>query len=157
MRLATLLFLSALTFTSCDENRYFEKNIDFQEPYWLAHEKPAFDFVIEDVEQKYNLYITLRNESSYPNSNLYFTYYLTDEGGSEIQKELMSQFLFEKKTGKPLGNSGLGDIYDHRFALFTDYSFQKPGTYSIHYEQFMRTDTLRGILSVGLRIEKAER
>ena len=154
MRVASVLFLSALFFTSCDESRYFEKNIDFQEPYWLALDKPAFDFEIEDVEQKYNLYITLRNESSYPNSNLYFTYYLTDEEGLEVQKELVSHFLFDKKTGKPLGNSGLGDIYDHRFALVTDYSFQKPGRYSIHYEQFMRTDTLRGILSVGLRIEK---
>ena len=154
MRLATFVFLCALILTSCDENRYFEKNFDFKEQYWLALDKPAFDFVIEDVEQKYNLFITLRNESSYPNSNLYFTYYLTDDKGLEIQKELMSQFLFDKKTGKPLGTSGLGDIYDHRFALVTDYSFQKAGKYSIYYEQFMRTDTLRGILSVGLRIEK---
>lgn len=155
MRILVFLTCCAAIFTACDENRHFEKNIDFKERYWLAIEQPEFEFEIEDIENKYNLYITVRNESNYPNSNLYFTYYLTDANGREIQRRLVSEFLFDKKTGRPLGSSGLGDIYDHRFLLLKDFYFQNPGKYGVRYEQFMRTDTLRGILSVGLRVEKS--
>lgn len=154
MRITTFLFVSTMMLVGCDDNRYFEKNTDFKEAYWLNQDKPSFDFEVPDTLERYNLYITLRNESNYPNSNLYFTYYLLNEKGEELKRDLVSKFLFDKKTGEPLGKSGLGDIYDHRFLLFDKYSFPAPGKYSIRYEQFMRADTLPGILSVGLRIEK---
>ncbi len=154
MRLSGLLVVCVFTLYACDDNRFYEKNTDFKQRYWLATEKPSFEFEITDVNIPYSLFLTVRNESSYPNSNLYFTYYLYDENGQEIQKKLISEFLFDQKTGKPLGSSGLGDIYANRFAMLKDYSFPTPGKYSIQFEQFMRTDTLHGILSVGLRIEK---
>lgn len=156
MRITCFLVAGALIFTACDETRYYEKNIDFKQRYWLADDRPTFEFEINEPERTYNLYLTVRNESSYPNSNLYFTYYLADSTGNEIQKKLVSEFLFDKKTGHPFGTSGLGDVYDHRFMLLKAYSFPSPGKYTLRYEQFMRTDTLRGIYSVGLRIENAE-
>ncbi len=155
MKALPLLLAGAVLLTNCDESRLYEKNTDFRQRYWLALDHPTFDFVIDDINRKYNLYFTVRNESSYQNSNIYFTYYLTSESGNSIQRKLTSEFLFDKKTGRPLGNSGLGDIYEHRFALLENFTFQEPGTYSMRYEQFMRTDTLRGIVSVGLRVEKA--
>lgn len=155
MRITVLLIASISILTACDETRYFERNVDFKKRYWLAAEQPSFEFDIQEADKKYNLFLTVRNESNYPNSNLYFTYYLTDSTGTEIQKKLVTEFLFDKKTGQPFGSSGLGDIYDHRFLLMKDYSFPNAGKYTMRYEQFMRTDTLRGIFSVGLRIEKA--
>lgn len=153
MRLLGFLMACVLLLNACDDNRYFEKNADFKQRYWLADEQPSFEFEIEDVSKSYSLFLTVRNETSYPNSNLYFTYYLSDANGQEIQKKLISDFLFDQKTGKPLGSSGLGDIYSNRFLLIKDFSFPTPGKYTMRYEQFMRTDTLRGILSVGLRVE----
>jgi gliding motility-associated lipoprotein GldH len=156
MKALPLLLAGAVLLTSCDEKRLYEKNADFRQRYWLAQDHPTFDFVIDDINTNYNLFITVRNESSYQNSNLYFTYYLTSESGNSLQRKLTSEFLFDKKTGRPLGNSGLGDIYEHRFPLLENFAFPEPGAYSIRYEQFMRTDTLRGIVSVGLRVEKAQ-
>jgi gliding motility-associated lipoprotein GldH len=68
----------------------------------------------------------------------------------------MTEFLFDAKTGKPFGKSGIGDLYDHQFLLLQDYQFITAGKYHLELEQFMRQDTLPGILAVGVRVEKAK-
>lgn len=155
MKITIFLLTLLLGLNACDENRHFEKNIDFEDRYWPIQRQPSFEFEIADTDRTYNLYVTLRNESDYPHSNLYFTYYLSDSTGTEMKHDLISKFLFDQKTGQPLGKSGLGDIYNHRFPLLEHFAFQHPGKYTVRFEQFMRTDTLRGILSVGLRVEKS--
>ena len=156
MRISGILILLTVFFISCDDNRVFERNYDFEEQHWLVSSKPEFEFTIPDSSLRYNLYCDVRNEESYPKANLYFTYYLSDSTGRELQKKLMSEFLFDKKTGEPFGSTALGDIYDHQIPILKNYSFKHLGKYKVKFEQFMRTDTLHGILAVGLRVEKAE-
>ena len=67
----------------------------------------------------------------------------------------MWDYLFEPKTGKPLGKSGLGDLYDHQIPVFRKYKFSKAGVYQMKLEQFMRTDTLAGMISVGVSVERS--
>ena len=153
---ASVLLVTLCLTTACDENRVYEMNHDFSERYWLVSEKPQFKFEITNTNMRYNLYCNLRNEVAYPFSRIFFTHYLTDSTGLELNKALNQQFLFDKKTGKPFGSSGLGDIYDHQFLLMKGYQFRRPGKYTIKFEQFMRKDTLEGMLSVGLRVERAE-
>lgn len=156
MRIAGYLcLLGMLILASCDERRVYEKNHDFQERHWIVSEQPSFEFLITRTDLRYNLYCNVRNALSYPYSRLFYTYYLTDSSGTELKKELDSHFLFDKKTGEPFGRSGLGDVYDHQFLLLENFEFRKPGKYIVRYEQFMRRDTLDGILSVGLRVERA--
>lgn len=81
-------------------------------------------------------------------------YYLHDSTGNELKKQLVSSYLFDAKTGKPLGSSAMGDIYTHQIELLKNHQFDSPGYYKIRLEQFMRTDTLQGVLSIGLRVEK---
>lgn len=155
MRNLIMCCVCMLGLSACDEARLYEKNEDFKNRHWLAADQPTFDFDIDDAGP-YNLYVIIRNESDYPNSNIYFTYYLTDSAGTTLEKKLTNQFLFDKKTGRPFGNTGIGYVYEHQFPLLEKYSFKNPGTYSMRFEQFMRTDTLRGVLSVGLRVEKSQ-
>jgi gliding motility-associated lipoprotein GldH len=147
-------FILILLFTACDSSRIYEKNHDFVKRWWIATEQPQFNFEIPDNTRPYNLYCNVRNESVYPFANLYVTYHLLDSAGRELQQKLVTEFLFDKKTGKPLGKSGIGDIYDHRFLLLGNHSFPYSGRYSLRFEQFMRTDTLKGVLAVGVRVEK---
>jgi gliding motility-associated lipoprotein GldH len=152
MRICALLAMLVL-FNCCDDSRVYEKNNDFDERQWLASEKPAFEFTVTH-DQSYNLYCNLRNSITYPYSRIFITYTLKDSVGSEIKKEMINTFLFDEKTGKPQGSSGLGDIYDQQVVLLKNYTFSQPGTYTVQFEQFMRTDTLQGVLAVGLRVEK---
>ena len=153
MRIIVLLTILALL-NSCDDSRVFEKNHDFAERQWLVKDKPSFEFTVAD-NQPYNLYCNLRSSVSYPYSRIFLNYTLKDAKGAELEKKLVYTFLFDEKTGEPLGSSGLGDIYDRQLLLLKDYSFKQAGTYSIQFEQFMRTDSLQGVLAVGLRVETA--
>ncbi|HEY8936667.1 MAG TPA: gliding motility lipoprotein GldH [Cyclobacteriaceae bacterium] len=156
MRIVSVLFLLALLMSGCDKSRVFEKNKDLKDQSWLVVNKPVFEFQVDNTPQPYNLYCNIRNEVSYPKANIYFSYNLTDSSGNVLESKLISHMLFDKKTGKPFGTTGLGDIYDHQIPLLKNYSFKNPGKYKVTFEQFMRIDTLPGILAVGLRVEKSK-
>jgi gliding motility-associated lipoprotein GldH len=143
----------AISLFSCDESRVYEKNTDFHSRHWLVSEKPEFEFEIKDTLQSYNLYCNVRNSLDYPFARIFITYYLRDSSGVTLEKRLVRRVLFDDKTGEPQGESGLGDIYDHSIVLKTNYQFPFSGKYRITFEQFMRTDTLAGVLAVGLRVE----
>jgi len=148
-----VLAVSTVLFSGCDNNRVYEVNHDFEQRYWQVKDQPEFEFSVSDTAIRYNLYFNIRNEVSYPKANIYFTYYLQDSSRL-LQKKLMSDLLFDEKTGAPFGTSALGDIYDHRVPMLTNYKFTHPGKYKIRLEQFMRMDTLMGVLAVGVRVEK---
>lgn len=153
MRSIAFLVVIGFMITACDDSRVYEKNYDFRERYWLIAEKPSFDFTIQDTTLHYNLLCNIRNSVAYPYSRIFIHYSLQDSSKNELKNEMITSFLFDEKTGKPLGSSGLGDIYDQQLGLLQNYKFNTPGTYSITFEQFMRTDTLQGVLAVGVRVE----
>ena len=151
---SAFLFAISLLF-SCDEQRVFENNVDFNDRYWVVGERPEFAFEISDTVDAYNLYVNVRNSLDYPYANIFVTYYLRDSSNVLLKKDLVRQTLFNEKTGEPMGESGLGDLYDHRIPLLSNYTFSEPGTYKVAFEHYMRRDTLDGVLAVGLRVEKA--
>lgn len=140
---------------SCNQERIYERVIDFKEKAWIVNNQPQFSFEIKDHTVNYNLYHTLRNSLEFPFSRIFINYNLRDSTGISLRKELVYHYLFDQKTGRPTGSSGLGDLYDHRFLLIENYKFEKPGVYTITLEQFNRQDTLAGILAVGVLVEKA--
>lgn len=154
MKKVVFVLLAAILFSGCDESRVYEKNIDFPDRLWLMNDKPEFEFEITDTAVSYNLYCNLRNSVSFPYSRLFIKYVLLDPAGTQLQKKLTPAILFDQHTGKPHGASGLGDIYDHRIALLKNYNFKISGKYKMQFRQFMRTDSLQGVLAVGLRVEK---
>jgi gliding motility-associated lipoprotein GldH len=151
---ALFIFVLAASLWSCDSSRIYDQNYDFDGRQWLASEEPVFEFEVVDTSVGYDLYTSIRNESDYLNANLYYEYVLSDSLGNVLEKKLLSQFLFDHKSGKPFGSTVLGDIFDHRFLILENYRFEKPGRYSLKYSHKMRTDTLKGILAVGLRVNR---
>lgn len=154
MRIA-YFFLLVLLVCSCDSDRLHEKNYDFEDQVWLSGNQPVFDFEVTDTIKTYNLYCNIRNSVDYPYSRIFINYSLQDSTGVFISKDMITTFLFEEKTGKPVGSSGLGSVYDQQVPVLKNFQFKKSGKYSLKYEQFMRTDTLKGILAVGFRLESA--
>lgn len=148
---ALLLVCSIL---SCDSSRIYDQNYDFDARRWFTAEEPEFEFMVNDTSTGYDLYTSVRNESTYPNANLYYEYTLTDSMGNVMEQKLVSQFLFDEKSGKPFGSTVLGDIFDHRFLILEDYRFKNPGMYTLRYKQKMRADTLSGVLAIGLRVSR---
>src|SRR5438046_940684 len=142
--------------SACDDGRVYEDYKEFNSKAWRLRDTASFEFLIADTSKKYNLKFNVRNTLDYPYARLFVNYKLTDVSNNPLASKMISGYLFDQKTGKPLGNSGLGDIYDNQFPLLDHYSFHKAGKYRVRFEQFMRLDTLPGILAAGLRVELAE-
>jgi gliding motility-associated lipoprotein GldH len=155
MRRSSIFFIFILL-TSCDSNRVFENNVVFEDRTWKITEPALLEFEIQDISKPHNLYLDVRNSIDYPYSRIFINYSLSDSAGIELSKKLISEYLFDQKTGKPSGESGLGDVYDHQFLIGGNFSFNHSGKYKVRFEQFMRQDTLKGILAVGLRVETIE-
>ncbi|MCZ8354059.1 MAG: gliding motility lipoprotein GldH [Cyclobacteriaceae bacterium] len=146
-------FILVLFLCSCDSTRLFEENEDFKEGNWAASTKPSFTFNIQDNTQAYCIYSNLRYSSDYPYSRIFVHYAIADSIGNVITQQLASGFLFDAKTGKPTGNTGIGDVYDTRIILVDNFQFPYPGKFSIQLKQEMRDEILTGILAAGYRIE----
>ena len=152
---AACLLALAYLFISCDSQRLYEDNFEFKDRTWKVIEEPRFEFTISDTTQRYSLYYNVRNSLDYPYARIFIMYHLYDSAGKEILKKLVNNDLYDQKTGQPLGDSGLGDLYDHRFLLLERHPFGYRGKYSMKLDQFMRQDTLKGVIAVGVRVEKA--
>jgi gliding motility-associated lipoprotein GldH len=139
----------------CDRNTVFEGKQDFPNKYWVFNNPATFDFEITDPDRSYDILVNVRNSSKYSYQNIYLQYYLEDEAGKLISRELKNIQLFNAKTGVPVG-TGLGDIYDVERPFLEDYTFDAPGKYSFRVDQFMRQDSLPEILAVGLRVQFSE-
>lgn len=157
MKQLNLFLLTLLFFSSCDRSRVYEKNIDMSGQVWNADEELIFDFGIRDTSQTYNLLYNIRYTNNYPFYNLYVTHRLYDSSGYELKtiKQPQGMDLFLPTTGEPKG-SGLGSISDYRILFLPDYKFPYEGSYSMKVRQYMRIDSLPGVVSFGLRVEKKE-
>src|SRR5687767_9103415 len=118
---------------SCDDERVYENNTDFDTRYWPVTEKPVFEFEIADTLQSYNLYCNVRNSLDYPYARIFITYYLYDSTDLVLDKNMVQQMLFDDKTGEPLGESGLGDIYHHRIPIKMHHRFERRGKYKVSF------------------------
>lgn len=153
---AALMFCSMLSLNlgSCNSNRLYEDNVEFKDRTWKVIEEPRYEFSVADTAERYNIYYNVRNSLDYPYARIFITCHLYDSTGKELVKKLVNNDLFDQKTGQPFGNSGLGDLYDHQFPVVEKYRFGYPGKYSMKLDQFMRQDTLVGVIAVGIRVEK---
>ncbi len=156
MRIYFSIAVISLFLCGCDSRRIFEDNVEFRERNWKITEPVQFEFQIDDASKKYNLLMNIRNSLDYPYARIFVNYDLLKQDSVSLSKKMIAEYLFDQKTGKPFGTTGIGDIYDHQFLILKNYSFEKMGTYKIKLNQFMRMDTIPGILAVGIRVEKTE-
>lgn len=154
MRIGILVVLFLLLLASCGQDHVYQEYIDFDNRIWLSTDSARFSFEITDTVSSYNVYCDLRNSTHYQWSRIFVNFTLSDTLGNKIQEKLVTEFLFDPKTGKPHGKSGLGDLYDHRIGVLSNYTFPRGGVFEARFDQSMRTDSLKGILSVGIAIEK---
>ena len=114
---------------------------------------PAFEFKVEDAAAK-NVILKFRSDLEYPYQNIYITYFLMDAQGNELDSKLVNIPLFDEISGKPLGEGN--SVYQYAQEILSGYKFPGSGKYSIKLAQYMRSETLNGVYSVGIRVENGE-
>ena len=148
-----ILLAIILLFSSCDQNRVYEKNIDIPDGIWKWDNVLEFDVDITDTISSHDLRINVRHTSYYQYQNIFFFITTTAPSGASI-KDTFECVLADEK-GKWFG-SGLGDIWDYQVLYKVKVRFPFSGTYIFKVEQAMRKENLPFVMDVGLRVEKSE-
>lgn len=121
---------------------------------WNKKEEQKFDFKITDSQHPKNIIFVVRNNSDYPYSNIRLIVNLSDLQTKKKTVDTLN-YIMAKPNGEWLGK-GFGDTKEILFQYKLNYKFPKNGDYSIGLIQAMRTDDLKGIEDIGVKLETAK-
>ncbi len=147
----TLWLVLMAVICSCDRNRVFEENITLPNHQWDKTDVLVFNVAINDTVSPHNIYVNIRNGGQYQYSNLFLFIRTVSPSGHWIRDTIECTLANEK--GRWLG-SGLGDIAALQVPYKVNVRFPYTGLYSFEIEQAMRTDQLKHLFDIGLRVER---
>lgn len=152
IRHIALLVAGALliSLASCDQSRVYEGSRQIGS-MWSKDSLARFEVSIDDTLSTNSVYVTLRNASSYPFSNIYLFVTTVAPSGAYVRDTM--ECALADDTGRWIGK-GFAKYWDSRFAMRKNVKFPEKGTYSFTIQQGMRLEELPGIHDVGIRIER---
>lgn len=121
---------------------------------WNKKAEQKFDFKISDAQNPKNIIFVVRNNNDYPYSNIRFIVNFTDAKTKKSKVDTLN-YILAQPDGTWIGK-GFGNTKETLFQYKVNYQFPQNGDYSIGVIQAMRTDSLKGIEDLGLKIETAK-
>ena len=150
--LSILIIGGFVWLTACTQLNIYEKSKPIPNHQWAYDLKPGFDFLIQDTNASYNLYVVLRHTDAYRYNNLWVNV------GTQSPKDSIRFQKFELQLGndaKGWEGTGMDDIWEVRKMITNGpVRFNKTGNYHFTVAQIMRENPLPNILSIGIRVEK---
>ncbi|KXB07966.1 hypothetical protein AKJ55_01595 [candidate division MSBL1 archaeon SCGC-AAA382M17] len=150
-RIVLYLMLFLLSLSSCNSNVIHSETKDIPDSKWNKNNILSYNFKIEDTLQPYNVYLNIRNTSSYQFRNLFLFIETTSPQGNTVRDTFECMLANEK--GKWYGK-GWGDIYENKIPYKQYIRFPRKGTYGIEIQQAMRRSNLKHITDIGVIIEE---
>ncbi len=143
--------ISALYFSSCKTNDFFERNITIPNQKWERSFKPSVSFDISDTLALYNIYVSMRHTHAYSFNNIWLN----------VQFQLPGDTVKQQRVEIPLASgeawlgTGMDDIYEVRQLITPQpFQFKDTGKSTFTLEQIMREDPLKHVINAGIRVEK---
>ena len=141
-----------LVVCSCDNSHYFfRENVSVTNEIWAVQDKIPFRFTVSDTLKNYTVGFNIRYTNAYPKQNLYVFLHTVFPDGLRAN-DTLSIDLFSA-DGTPIGK---GNRVIELQQSFSQVRFPMAGQYFMILEQAMRTDSLSGIVSMGLYIVEPE-
>ena len=160
MRNKLLFFtLAALALSSCNDLLVYSKYEPISNGKWEMATPVGFEFSDPDTTSTYNMFINVRNDETFPFSNLFLITELEYPDGNTIKDTL--EYKMAEATGEWLGK-GVGSVKENKLWYKENIVFPGTGVYKVNISHAMRKNgeveglhELEGITDVGLEIEKA--
>ena len=138
-----------ILFFSCTDAVYYEKYQTIDNP-WNKNKEYFFTCEIDDQAASYDVSLQIRNNNLYPYQNLWL-FCTIETPESPILSDTI-ECLLADDYGKWLG-TGIS-IYHLNIPIRTGYTFPQKGLYTFAIRQGMRDEQLKGIVQIGVRIER---
>ncbi len=156
----SIVFLALFFMFSCHDKIQFNQYKSINSEGWKADEKVLFEFEVTDTISLKNLFINIRNNSTYEYSNLYLITELILPTKTSVVDTLHYQMT--DAAGVFLGD-GFTEIKENKLFYKEKKAFPVQGTYRFTLRQAMRKngvvtpiEFLKGIQDVGFSIENIE-
>lgn len=138
-------------FSACDKNKVFDQYQALPEAGWHKDSLLVFELNVINTQQTNNMYINVRNDIKYKFSNLWL--FIEIESPDSTVKTDTFEIVLADPTGKWLG-TGFGGIKTNQIMYRRSVNFPVPGQYKIKIRHGMRSNLLKGINDIGVRVEK---
>ncbi|MCM4167922.1 Gliding motility lipoprotein GldH [Arenibacter antarcticus] len=154
--LASLFMIVLLA--SCDGQTIRSVYYPTDNGTWHKDSVMQFNFSDLDTVHPFNLFINIRNDQTYPYSNLFLIAELQSPNGDQIRDTI--EYEMALPNGQWLG-SGNGSLKENKLWYKENIVFPSSGEYTLKVSQAMRKNgqvdgimELEGITDVGYQIEK---
>lgn len=145
-----ILFSCCSILFACGTAYFFEKAKVFDDNTWTYEQPLVCDFIIEDTTRTYNLYLDIIHLTNYPAQNLYTKIKTTYPSGRTVKSQISLELA--NKLGEWQGNCS-GERCELRVVLQEQTYFKELGEHQLTFEQYTRTDSLKGVESVAFLME----
>lgn len=136
---------------SCGKKTIFEKYKKIENYTWNGNTIVSFDVNIEDIDKKYDVYITVRHSEVYPFDNLYVGVDIYTPSGDKRSKDYYLEMRNEDRSFK---GDVLGDIWDVKVLIMKNVSFNSAGLHKFEISNLMQYTNIPDIMEIGLIVEK---
>ncbi len=158
-RIWVIAFLSLLL-CSCNNALVYSEFQANAGGSWSREDVKAFNFTQNDTISRFNLFINIRNDNSYPYSNLFLITDLNFPDGTVVRDTL--EYEMALPDGQWLGK-GFGSLKENKLWYKENIVFPNTGVYTLKVAHAMRqngavegVNNLEGITDVGVQIESVE-
>lgn len=159
MRSSFLFTCIILFLSSCNTKVVSSEYKSLSGAVWNKEKVLEFSFSEMDTIQEYNLFINVRNDNTFPYSNLFLITSLSTPEGEVLQDTL--EYNMALPDGTWLGK-GSGSLKENKLWYKENIVFPTSGVYTLEVSHAMRKNgnvqgiiALEGITDVGLEITKS--
>ncbi|WP_430964984.1 gliding motility lipoprotein GldH [Spongiimicrobium sp. 2-473A-2-J] len=153
----SILFILLL---SCNERTVHSEYQATKGNSWSKNDTIKFSFSELDTVIPYDMFINIRNDNTFPYSNLFLITELTYPNGESVRDTL--EYEMAMPDGQWLGK-GYGSIKENKLWYRENIVFPDTGVYTLLLSHAMRKNgsvdgvvDLSGIVDVGFEIEKSK-
>ena len=149
--LVALSFVAGIVI-SCDMSVFYDEHKTIKDDVWNINDKMVFNVEVEsdDLSDRYNFFVDLRNTKEYPYSNAFLFIKTTFPNGGYALDTM--ECPLTEPSGRWYGKVSSNHV-DNRFYLRKEVIFPQEGMYRFEIFHGLRDSNVVGIKNVGLRIE----
>jgi gliding motility-associated lipoprotein GldH len=140
-----------LMFNGCVHNTIYERNQKIESEGWNFDNQLVFITEIADTTSLHDIYINVRNNTSYPYTNLILFFTTEFPDGRQFRDTV--ECILADRSGQWTGK-GFGTIKSNSFHFRRDVWFPMEGEHTFTIQHAMREEYLQGLNDIGIRIDR---
>lgn len=153
-------FINLILLVSCGDSLVYSDYTATSNGSWSKDDIMEFELSEMDSLAPHDIFILIRNDNTYPFSNLFLIAELNAPGDRVVRDTL--EFEMAEADGSWMGK-GFGSVFENKLWYKENIVFSSPGVYRIELSHAMRQngkvegiDNLIGITDVGIEVERRE-